>query len=92
MAATASKALHTVEFSEPTVLVVGAEGAGLSLLTQRYCDLLVSVPLRGKTPSLNASVAAGMALYEVYRQRWLKALHLEPWQKEVLQSMKKYEL
>jgi 23S rRNA (guanosine2251-2'-O)-methyltransferase len=42
----------------------------LSLLTQKSCDELVSIPLAGKTPSLNASVAAAMALYEVYRQRW----------------------
>lgn len=77
MAATANCALHTVQFSGPTVLVIGSEGEGLSLLTQRYCDVLVSIPLLGKTPSLNASVATGMALYEVYRQRWLNTLHLE---------------
>jgi len=46
------------------LVVVGSEGEGLSLLTQRCC---VGVdPLLGKTPSLNASVATGMALYEVY--------------------------
>lgn len=76
-AATASQPLHTVPFSGPIVLVVGAEGEGLSLLTQRCCDVLVSIPLMGSTPSLNASVAAGMALYEIYRQRWLNMLHLE---------------
>jgi 23S rRNA (guanosine2251-2'-O)-methyltransferase len=80
LAATASKPLSTVEFSGPIVLVVGAEGAGLSLLVQRYCDQLVSIPLQGKTASLNASVATGMALYEVYRQRWQQRLHLENWQ------------
>ncbi len=80
LAATANKPLSTVEFSGPIVLVVGAEGAGLSLLVQRYCDQLVSIPLQGKTASLNASVATGMALYEVYRQRWQQRLHLENWQ------------
>jgi 23S rRNA (guanosine2251-2'-O)-methyltransferase len=77
LAATASKPLSTVEFSGPIVLVVGSEGTGLSLLAQRYCDQLVSIPLKGKTASLNASVATGMALYEVYRQRWQQRLHLE---------------
>nr|WP_264321677.1 23S rRNA (guanosine(2251)-2'-O)-methyltransferase RlmB [Zarconia navalis] len=55
---------------KPIVLVVGSEGQGLSLLTQRCCDIMVSIPLMGKTPSLNVSVATGMALYEIYRQRW----------------------
>ncbi|MES1026653.1 23S rRNA (guanosine(2251)-2'-O)-methyltransferase RlmB [Gloeocapsa sp. BRSZ] len=76
-AATASQPLHTVQFTGPVVLVIGAEGEGLSLLTQRCCDVLVSIPLLGDTPSLNASVAAGMALYEIFRQRWLNMLHLE---------------
>jgi 23S rRNA (guanosine2251-2'-O)-methyltransferase len=80
-AATASEPLHTVRFSGPIVLVVGSEGEGLSLLTQRACDVLVSIPLPGKTPSLNASVAAGMALYEVYRQRSLNTLYLDKLQK-----------
>jgi 23S rRNA (guanosine2251-2'-O)-methyltransferase len=75
-AATASQALHTVQFKGPIVLVIGSEGEGLSMLTQRCCDVLVSIPLLGKTPSLNASVAAGMALYEIFRQRWQNTLHL----------------
>ncbi|MDY6937603.1 MAG: 23S rRNA (guanosine(2251)-2'-O)-methyltransferase RlmB [Cyanobacteriota bacterium] len=54
----------------PMVLVVGSEGKGLSMLTQRCCDITISIPLTGKTPSLNVSVATGMALYEIYRQRW----------------------
>jgi 23S rRNA (guanosine2251-2'-O)-methyltransferase len=82
----ASLPLHTVQFSGPIVLVVGSEGEGLSLLTQRCCDVLVSIPLLGKTPSLNASVAAGMVLYEVYRQRWLNKLHLDKLQKNTLQK------
>jgi 23S rRNA (guanosine2251-2'-O)-methyltransferase len=76
-AATGSEPLHTIKFSGPTVLVIGAEGEGLNMLTQRSCDFLVSIPLQGKTPSLNASVAAGMALYEVYRQRSLNTLYLD---------------
>jgi 23S rRNA (guanosine2251-2'-O)-methyltransferase len=50
-------------------LVVGSEGEGISLLTQRHCDQLLSIPLAGRTESLNASVAAGIALYEIHRQR-----------------------
>lgn len=71
------KVLHTVEFTGPVVLVVGSEENGLSLLTQRSCDVLVSIPLQGKTPSLNASVAAAMTLYEVYRQRSSNLLYLD---------------
>ena len=56
---------------------MGSEGKGLSLLTQRRCDELVSIPLSGRTPSLNVSVAAGMVLYEIYRQRWEKTRHIE---------------
>ncbi len=80
-AATGSEPLHTVNFSGPIALVIGSEGEGLSMLTQRSCDVLVSIPLQGKTPSLNASVAAGMALYEIYRQRSQNTLHLEKLQK-----------
>jgi 23S rRNA (guanosine2251-2'-O)-methyltransferase len=71
------KLLHTVEFKGPVVLVIGSESNGLSLLTQRGCDVLVSIPLQGKTPSLNASVAAAMTLYETYRQRWSNLLYLD---------------
>lgn len=71
-----SQPLHNVVFDRPTVLVVGAEGDGLSLTVQQGCDVLISIPLRGQTPSLNASVATGMALYEVYRQQWVSQLQL----------------
>lgn len=85
-ASNGSVPLHTADFGNrkdpskklsPIVIVIGSEGEGLSLLTQRCCDVLVSIPLAGKTPSLNASVAAGMALYEIYRQRWENTLHLD---------------
>lgn len=83
-AATASQVLHTVQFNGPIVLVIGSEGEGLSLLTQRNCDVLMSIPLMGNTPSLNASVAAGMALYEIYRQRWQNTLFLDKLQNDNL--------
>lgn len=72
LASNASQPLHEATFDQPSVIVVGAEGSGLSLSVQQSCDVLVSIPLRGKTPSLNASVATGMALYEIYRQKWVR--------------------
>ncbi|WP_017306003.1 23S rRNA (guanosine(2251)-2'-O)-methyltransferase RlmB [Spirulina subsalsa] len=69
--------LHKVKFEGAIALVIGSEGKGLNLLTQRNCDVLVSIPTTGKTPSLNASVATAMTLYEVYRQRWSEAVYLE---------------
>ena len=84
-ASEASVPLHTVDFTNtndtrkrptPIVMAIGSEAEGLSMLTQRCCDVLVSIPSSGKTPSFNASVATGMALYEIYRQRWINTLHL----------------
>lgn len=75
LASGAKEPLHQMKLAGAVVLVVGAEGEGLSLLTQKHCDVLTSIPLQGKTASLNASVAAGMALYEVFRQRWLQRVH-----------------
>ncbi|MDX2241238.1 MAG: 23S rRNA (guanosine(2251)-2'-O)-methyltransferase RlmB [Leptolyngbyaceae cyanobacterium bins.302] len=77
LATESTQSLQDVTFSGAIALVVGAEGEGLSLLIQRSCDHLVSIPLMGKTPSLNASVASGMAIYEIYRQRQSKPLHLD---------------
>lgn len=51
--------------SEPCVLVVGSEGVGLSRLVRERCDALVALPLRGRIESLNASVAAGIALFQL---------------------------
>lgn len=78
-----SQPIHTVKFAKASALVIGAEGEGLGMLTQRMCDVLVSVPLSGTTPSLNASVAAGMALYEVFRQRWENTIHIDGFKKSI---------
>lgn len=69
------KAIDQIELRGALGLVIGSEGQGLSLLTQRHCDHLISIPLGGKTPSLNASIAAAIGLYEVYRQRSISKLY-----------------
>ena len=91
LAAEAAQPIHKADFSAPVVLVVGAEGAGLSLSVQNLCDVLISIELTGKTPSLNASVATGMALYEIYRQTWLNklpALTITPADGKATESLK----
>lgn len=55
--------------TEPLVLVIGSEGKGISRLVREHCDGIVSIPIDSSMESLNASVAAGIALYEVARQR-----------------------
>jgi 23S rRNA (guanosine2251-2'-O)-methyltransferase len=69
------KTLQNMNLQGAIGLVVGSEDEGLSLLTQRSCDELISIPLNGKTPSLNASVASAIALYEIYRQRFSEPIH-----------------
>ncbi len=67
--------LPELDIDGPLVVVTGSEDKGLSLLTRRHCDQLVRIPLRGMTPSLNASVATAMFLYELARRSWMKGLH-----------------
>ena len=66
--------LEEVDLEGPLVVVTGSEGQGLSMLTRRHCDQLIRIPLRGVTPSLNASVATALCLYEVARRGWMKGL------------------
>ena len=54
---------------DPLVLVAGSEGKGLSRLVRENCDVIASIPMAGQMESLNAGVAAGVALYEVARRR-----------------------
>jgi 23S rRNA (guanosine2251-2'-O)-methyltransferase len=61
--------LDDFDASGPLVLVVGSEGKGLSRLVRQNCDAVVSIPMAGPTESLNASVAAGVVLAEIARQR-----------------------
>ena len=62
-------ALDDVDGTDPMVVVVGSEGKGLSRLVRENCDEVVSIPMAGQTESLNASVAAGVVLAEIARQR-----------------------
>ena len=58
-----------VSYDKKTCLVIGAEGNGISKLVSEKCDYIISIPMTGKINSLNASVAAGITIYEVVRQR-----------------------
>ena len=53
----------------PLALVMGAEGAGMRRLTREHCDFLINIPMAGEVSSLNVSVATGVCLFEVIRQR-----------------------
>lgn len=65
----AERTLYDVDFTQPVALVLGAEGPGMRQLTRKTCDELVRIPMQGAVESLNVSVAAGVCLYEVLRQR-----------------------
>ena len=57
------------DFDTPCALVIGNEGKGIGALTAKKCDAVISLPMHGKINSLNASVAAGILMYEVVRSR-----------------------
>jgi 23S rRNA (guanosine2251-2'-O)-methyltransferase len=58
-----------VDYNLPVALVIGSEGTGVSQMMKKRCDFLVKLPMMGRVPSLNASVAAGVLMYEVLRRR-----------------------
>ena len=58
-----------IDYKIPTALVIGSEGFGMSSLVKKNCDFIARIPMNGKINSLNASVAAGIMIYEVVRQR-----------------------
>jgi len=64
-----AKTYDALDYQMDCALVLGAEGKGLHDLVKKKCDFLVSIPMLGRVPSLNVSVAAGVVLYEIVRQR-----------------------
>ena len=59
----------SLDYNMDCAIVLGAEGKGVHDLVRRKCDFVASIPMLGKVPSLNVSVAAGVVLYEIVRQR-----------------------
>lgn len=68
----AESVIYDQDLIGPLALVLGAEGEGIRRLTAEKCDFLVKLPMAGSVESLNVSVAAGVAMYEVVRQRRAK--------------------
>ena len=66
--------MYDLNLTGPIGLVVGAEGAGVSRLVKEKCDMVAAIPTRGDIDSLNASVAAGVLLFEIVRQKMAKGL------------------
>ncbi len=64
-----SQTYDAVDYNMDCAVVLGGEGAGLHDLVRKKCDFLVKIPMLGKVPSLNVSVAAAVVMYEVARQR-----------------------
>ncbi len=64
-----SKDYSQIDYKIPIALVVGNEEKGIRRLTAENCDILVSIPMKGKIQSLNVSVATGILLFEIFRQR-----------------------
>lgn len=67
----AEQTIYQMNVDMPLALVMGAEGSGMRHLTRQHCDFLVKIPMIGQVESLNVSVAAGVLLYEVFRQKQL---------------------
>ena len=69
LVAEADTPYDAIDFTGPTAIVLGGEGAGMRRLVRERCDFLASIPMRGHVNSLNVSVAGGVALFEAVRQR-----------------------
>lgn len=71
-AADAPSGMWDTDLTGPLCLIIGSEGDGMGRLVAENCDFLLSIPMRGKVSSLNASAAASVVMYEVLRQRQVK--------------------
>ena len=67
----ATESLYQTKLNGALALVMGAEGEGMRRLTREHCDQLISIPMAGSVSSLNVSVATGVCLFEIVRQRAL---------------------
>lgn len=67
----AQQSLFQIDLKGPVAIVLGAEGKGIRRLTRDNCDEVIYIPMQGQAESLNVSVAAGVCLFEAYRQRHL---------------------
>lgn len=67
--ASAPQTIYQVDFTGPTAIVMGSEGAGIRKLTAEHCDYLANIPMTDQVESLNVSVATGITLFEAVRQR-----------------------
>jgi 23S rRNA (guanosine2251-2'-O)-methyltransferase len=74
LAGESSTRYDAIDFTLPSAVVLGAEGAGLRRLVRERCDCLAAIPMQGHVGSLNVSVAAGIALFEALRQRRVRGL------------------
>ncbi|BBB24227.1 23S rRNA (guanosine2251-2'-O)-methyltransferase [Isorropodon fossajaponicum endosymbiont JTNG4] len=63
--------IYQIDLTTPSAIIIGAEGSGLRRLTKQSCDQLAKIPMQGKVESLNVSVATGVTLFEINRQRLL---------------------
>lgn len=68
----ATQTIYEQNLSGPLALIVGSEGSGMRRLTEKSCDFLIKLPMKGVVSSLNVSVATGICLYEIKRQLGLK--------------------
>lgn len=68
----AEQTVFQMKLDMPLAIVMGAEGTGMRHLTRQHCDFLVKIPMVGQVESLNVSVAAGILMYETFRQKQLR--------------------